>query len=234
MDMNLEPAEPRKSPARADATATTSLQNWADEFTCEWRKSHGGIMGAGRVLLKAKDAEGHGGFMKLFKNHSEHVARPIPIKLHTGEKLMRIARNPALANSTNWSNLPIAIDTLDVLSQLPDKFIESYISRGFVSPDMTGIDARALRYGNKKHLTRMAQAIQEVKAAQAGPAGLMEHIGFATVTAMKVHRKRLQRRELVESGYCRCRCGDVHPDQRLRSRSGPPDPSQKNESTGTA
>lgn len=229
-----ETARPRERTATAlpEATATTSLQNYADQFTREWRKAHEGIIKGGQVLTQAKAAEGHGGFMKLFKGHPQAVARPMPITLHTGEKLMRIAGNAALANSTNWSSLPIAIDTLDVLRQLPEKFIESYIARGFVSPDMTGIDARTLLYGNKERLTRMAQAIQVVKAAQAGPDGLMEHIGFANVTAMKVHQKRLQRRELVESGYCLCRCGDKHLDKRLISGPRLPDLSQKQEGKG--
>jgi hypothetical protein len=219
-------AQPRKSPAIVlpDATEAT-LQNWADQFTHEWRKGHEGIIKGGQVLSQAKAAEGHGGFSKLFKGHPQAIDHPFPIQLHTGEKLMRIAGNPALANPTNWSSLPIATDTLDVLSGLPEKFIESYIARGFVSPDMTGIDARALRYGRKKHLTRMAQAIQVVKQARAGPAGLMEHIGFTSATATKVHHKRLQRRELTESCLCQCRCGDVHPDQRLKSSTRPSDPS---------
>jgi hypothetical protein len=197
------------------------LQDLARRGTQKWQETVATIIAFGQFLIDAKVAAGHGNFSRLFKDHAKPVDPPMPITQRTGEKVMKIAKNPALANPTNWSSLPIATDTLDVLSPLPEKFIESYIARGFVSPDMTGIDARALRYGRKDHLTRMAQAIQAVKAARAGQAELMEHIGFANGTAVKVHYKRLQRRELTESCHCQCsRCGSVHPDERLRSKPG--------------
>lgn len=208
-----ETARPRERTATALPEATKArLQDLADQFTREWREIHEGIMKCGQILIQAKDAEGHGGFMKLFKGHPQAVARPISIKLPTAEKLMRVARNPILSNSTNWSNLPIALYTLDLLNQFEQPDLERLIGEGKVSADTTHEQVHMLLY----YRTATTPAEQAVITRR-----------------LKAYQKRLKRRS-TEGCLCECRCGDVHPDKRLISGPKLPDLSQKQEGKGEA
>ena len=203
--------EPRKSTTLPDALEAM-LQDLARRGTQKWQDTFDTIIAFGQFLIDAKAAAGHGNFSRLFKDHAKPVERPMPINLHTGEQLIKIAKDPVLSNSRYKSSLPPHWTTLSLLTQFSQEEKERLIREGKISAGLTQEQAHILLY----------YQTAEVKGV---------HVVLAKVAA---HQKKLARRAVAKCLCRRIRCGSVHTDQRLISRSGPPDHSQKNESTGTA
>lgn len=192
-----------------DATEIT-LQVLADEGTQKWQDTYDAIIAFGQFLIEARIAAGHGNFGRLFKGHAKPVERPIPITQHTGEQLMKIAKDPVLSNSTYRSSLPPHWKTLILLTQFSEEEKVRLIGEGKISAELTQDQAHALLY----YRTATTPAEQAVITRR-----------------LKAYQKRLKRRS-TEGCLCECRCGDVHPDKRLISGPRSPDPSPKPEGKG--
>ena len=192
------------APVPVVMTPVTRLQQLADLGTRKWGKGPQAIMETGQFLIHVKKEVDHGEFSQLFtgyKGKAKAVTNPMPFQQHFAEKLMRIARHPVLSNSTNWSNLPTSVSTLDLLTQFSQEDLERYLSQGQVTPETTADQVRGLLYCGT----------------------LRERDGLKdTLTKIKAHQKKLARRAVAECN-CTCdRCGNVHTDVRLIARTGQP------------
>ena len=98
----------------------------------------------GRLLLDAKAQLPHGQWM--FEKSR------VKFSLRSAETLMAIARNPALCNSKNLSNLPQAASVLYVLSHLPAEVLEQAILKGVVHPGLALAEARHILESHKANL----------------------------------------------------------------------------------
>jgi hypothetical protein len=103
------------------------------------------IVAVGQLLIDAKATVPHGEWARLFKDHPQAVARPIPVSQHTAELLMRIAKHPTLSNSTHGSNLPASWRTLYELTLLPVDVLEAYLALGAVHAELTRAEVIVLR-----------------------------------------------------------------------------------------
>jgi hypothetical protein len=130
---------------------------WAPRIHAEWRKSIEGILGVGRQLIAAKEACEQGEFSRLFKGSEDAVSEPVPFTLNTAERLMRIARTPALTNSAHVQSLPQSWGTLYELTRLSDEQIAASIKSGDIRPEMTRAQAASLYVEHIDNSTRMPQ-----------------------------------------------------------------------------
>ena len=208
-------AEPRENTAMALADVSvaslseTTLQAWADRGTQLLRKTVESVIATGQFFIEAKASVPPGQFGRIFKDHTEHVARPMNITQHMAEQYMAVAENPTLSNSTRWVELPSSYRTLYVLTRLPQEKLEMLIAGGIVRPELTRNEAEALVYASKKYTS-----------------------SFSVVVAQKV--LSLARREITTSRLCQCSyCGHEHYEKRSKSRTGPKDP-LKHDGKGTA
>ncbi len=126
------PAE-KKSVNRASAGGPerSKLEFWAQKIAQLTGRTVGAFVELGRVLLEAKDAIPHGGWLALFENGLTSLS------LREAEKLMKIAGHPVLSNSANWSNLPGAQQALLALSRLSPTDLEIAIEEQKVKPTTT-------------------------------------------------------------------------------------------------
>jgi hypothetical protein len=131
---------------------------WAPRIHAEWRKSVEGIINVGRQLLAAKEACEQGEFSRLFTGSENAVSEPVPFTLNTAERLMRIARTPALTNSAHVQSLPQSWGTLYELTRLSDEQIAASIMSGDIRPEMTRAQAASLYVEPIDNGTRITQS----------------------------------------------------------------------------
>jgi hypothetical protein len=96
-----------------------------------------GFIAAGRDLAIAKESIPHGEF-------EAWVQEQVGISTATAQRLMAVARHPALANPSHAQLLPPAWTTLYELSRLPAQLLERAIETGEVGPDLERDEAREL------------------------------------------------------------------------------------------
>ena len=127
----LSPYVPATPTSPTPATADASPEHWANQINRRIGVGLEALLLAGKDLLDAKKAMGHGGFGAMF------ASGLLRIDQRTAERLMRVADNNALVNSTNWSVLPQSIHSLDKLASLDEPVIEDAIRAGEIKPSMT-------------------------------------------------------------------------------------------------
>jgi|SRR5882672_9111969 len=89
-----------------EVLAPVSPKDWAKQINLAWRKTAESIIETGRLLIECKAAmPGH--FMKMVRDQ-------LDFGLDTAERLMSIARHPALADSAVLRTLPRSYVTLAV------------------------------------------------------------------------------------------------------------------------
>ena len=125
-----------------------------------YRHTVEGILAMGYWLRRAKMQLDHGDFGRLFPDHPEVVAQPVPFSQRTADRLMAIATHPCFAmtakgsvpgaNSTTLSNLPSSMVVLYELSRLSPPALRKALESGQVSSEMTVTAARALVSGKPK------------------------------------------------------------------------------------
>ena len=121
------------------------VQREADRFECSMRKSLGFAIRLGRRLCDAKAELGHGEFGRLFADHPNAIDGALKFSIRWAQKLMAIGGHAAItANANSSSLLPANINTVYVLSRLPEPDLTAAIARGDVRPDMQYADARRL------------------------------------------------------------------------------------------
>lgn len=148
------------------------VQREADRFETSMRRSLGFAIRLGKRLCEAKAALGHGEFGRLFSDHPNAIDGALKFSARWAQKLMAIGGHAALvANANSSSLLPANINTVYVLSRLPEPDLTAAIARGDVRPDMQYADARRLVVSDEGDDERgdaedpaVAQALEPVRA----------------------------------------------------------------------
>lgn len=141
-----------EGPIDAPSTAVAlGREGWAGRITASWRKVAEGIIETGRLIAEAKAALPHGEFLAM-------VERDLPFGSRTAERLMKVASDPRLSNSTHASNLPSSWMTLYELTGLDDDSFDEAAESGVIHPDMTRAEAVALRRGVMPEAAAMQEA----------------------------------------------------------------------------
>jgi len=125
-------------PPPALSVIDAAQAQWADKINQRLRDGLKAWIEAGKDLIAAKRELGHGGFGAMLKSGF------LKIDQRTAERLMRVADNDALTKSTNWSNLPQSLHSLDKLAALDAPAIEQAIKAGEITSAMTIKDAGEL------------------------------------------------------------------------------------------
>lgn len=145
--------QPRAAEPRSDQPAlrrdqvefwATILQAQSDRFVVAVQKSLQVAILLGTRLLEAKEALPHGEFGRLFAEHEKPVEGALTISSRWARKLMTLAANGAISNRKHASVLPGDVETVYLLSRLPEPELEAAIAAGSVTRDMRRGDARDL------------------------------------------------------------------------------------------
>ena len=113
------------------------MSDYGSKIAAAWARSRESIFECGRLLIEAKRDLGHGAFMRMIETE-------LPFGARTAERLMTIAADQRLSNSTLASILPASWTTLYELSALSDAQLNEGIENGTTSPDMTRVQAATL------------------------------------------------------------------------------------------
>lgn len=119
-------------------------EDWAPRISAQLRKSVESIIEAGRLLIEAKAACEHGEFLRLFRDHDNHVQDCLPIGADSGQRLMAIAKCDAITKAEHVRYLPCSWGTLYELTRLPEPDLINAIESGRVTPELKRSDVRKL------------------------------------------------------------------------------------------
>lgn len=147
----LAPDPPKNAPASA----------WAQRINAAWRKSHESIFEAGRLLIAAKGALPHGEWAAMCE-------RDLLFQPRTAQRIMAVAADPRLLNTTHASHLPQSWTTLYELTRLDDEQFRAGIEKGIIRPDMerkdiTTVAKRERRERRERELGEMIHALPQQK-----------------------------------------------------------------------
>lgn len=118
-------------------------QEWADRINLS--AAVAAIIAAGRELIAAQDDLEWGEFLTMYASHKNPVPRPLRFTEGTGQRLMKIARNPVLSNTAHVPYLPAAWGTLYELTKVEEPILVKALADGRIRPDMERADVAALR-----------------------------------------------------------------------------------------
>jgi Protein of unknown function (DUF3102) len=110
--------------------ASSPRARWAKRIRAASRKTVESMIQTGKLLIEAKRKLGHGDFVAMVRND-------LPFKERTAQRLMNIARSPAISKASNWSLLPPHLSTLHDLAALPPETFDVKIASGAINPDAT-------------------------------------------------------------------------------------------------
>jgi hypothetical protein len=127
-----------------DGEAFDAVASYAERITAAWQKAVASIIETGRLLNQAKDDDlPHGAFLAM--------VRKLPFRSRTAERLMKIAKHPALSNPTHVSTLPACWGTLYELSRIDAEDMRRLVARGKIHADMTRQEAIVLTKPDSGH-----------------------------------------------------------------------------------
>lgn len=132
-----------------------SPEVWAQRINRKLDEAVDSLPQAGRDLIEAKKALGHGKFGSMFTSGLVRRSQ------RSAEMLMRVARHPALSNPNNSSVLPQSIHSLSRLAALGVEVVEQAIKAREIKPTMTIADTR--------HLVRQKQNGAPKQASEKSP-----------------------------------------------------------------
>lgn len=128
-----------------------SPETWAPRLRKGWERFEGSTrdtveaaLALGRDLIEAKAALPHGQFRRLFGDHADPVARPMPFSWSWAARLMKIASHPTLTDVKHASHLPSNIDAMAMLARLSEEEVEEAIETGRVTRNTTRREVKAL------------------------------------------------------------------------------------------
>jgi hypothetical protein len=161
---------------RAEQAARPSPRKWIKGPVCaqdyadvvirclETATEH--VLHAGDTLIKAKGKLPHGEWGRMFKDHPQAVARPIPFGARTGQMLMQVAEHPILSDANHGSLLPRSWRTLYELSRLPEPVLVKAIADGKIHPGLERNAVAALTHQYQSHEAAVVSTDAHSPAAQ--------------------------------------------------------------------
>lgn len=123
------------------------LKDYNDRFEGSLRSSLSHAIELGKQLIAAKEALPHGEFGQMFSDHPDNKGRASPLGMTQSwaNKVMRIAAQPVLTNSSHETNLPADLNTVFELASMTAPALEAAIESGRVHPAMTRAEAKAVK-----------------------------------------------------------------------------------------
>jgi hypothetical protein len=115
--------------------ASSPRARWAKRIRAASRKTVESMIQTGKLLVEAKAKLKHGEFIAMLRSD-------LPFGPRTAQRLMRIARNPAISKASNWSHLPEALSTLSDLAALSPKTVNLKVASGEINPGTTRAQLR--------------------------------------------------------------------------------------------
>jgi hypothetical protein len=131
------PSDPPTPPVATEVLDDSMPEYWAPEINGHLGHSLEYAIKAGRALLSAKAKLGPGNFQKMFSDGM------VKVDLRTGQMLMRIAGNPALADAHNYARVPQTLNSLYLLSGLKEKKLQKAIDAGRITPALSIAETKA-------------------------------------------------------------------------------------------
>lgn len=119
-------------------------------------KSARSFLAIGKELLRRKNEVSHGEFSRLFKDHENRIANPLPMSLRQAERHMKIANDERI--NRHFYSLPSDLETLGILTRLSNEDFAAGILSGRIHDSLTRAQARQL-VGNK--LARLSKTASE-------------------------------------------------------------------------
>jgi len=123
---------------RQSVEAVRAAEFVARRIARRWEEGVAAIVDCGQLLIDAKNELPHGEWTAM-------VEELLPFSSRTAQKLMGIARNSWIADSTHMTLLPPAWSTLYELSRLPEDALERAAAEGLLRPEMERNEAVRLR-----------------------------------------------------------------------------------------
>lgn len=115
----------------------SKAEQWADRICSRWQDSVIAIIDVGRILIQAKEDLAHGEWLPMVEK--------LPFAENTAQRLMLLAKHPAISNTAHAPYLPPSWVTLYELSKLDESDFESALSGGLIHPEMQRKDVAKLR-----------------------------------------------------------------------------------------
>ena len=123
--------------AEAERNAVESSDGWEALISEAWQKCVESILNVGTLLVEAKATLAHGTFESM-------VEENLPFGPRTARRLMKIAKNPVLANRTHASVLPPSWMTLYELAKLPEATLKGALGKNLITPETTRAQVKNL------------------------------------------------------------------------------------------
>ncbi len=140
------------------ALDSDDAQTWAVRITERWRATFDSIIEVGRMLIEAKQQLQHGDFGEMCRSK-------LPFCHRTAQRLMVIAADERLSNTTISSLLPPYWNTLYELTQLTDAELHGAIKAGIVRPDMTQKEINAVSREKRRARANTLHAALSINSA---------------------------------------------------------------------
>jgi hypothetical protein len=137
-------------------------KEWATECRGWQRKTVEGFIGLGKTLIKAKADLDHGEWLPFLRDD-------LKINARVAQDLMRLARNPRFAKTSNSSYLPRSFSALIALGSLSDDDFATGIKSGAINPGTTA--KQATRRFVTVRVTDVSRKIASVAYVRATPVG---------------------------------------------------------------
>jgi hypothetical protein len=127
----------------------TPRDQLAAEFRNESTKSVAGIIGQGRVCIKAKNQLPHGEFTDwAWEVVSSRKCRDPDVARRKADLLMGLVEDPVISNRCHWHRFPPSPRTLDEIRRIrPESLLLRYIADGSINPGLTREEAIKLKRG---------------------------------------------------------------------------------------
>lgn len=128
-------------------TADEGFEEAAAYVLEAWGKAVQGIIETGQRLIEKKAEKGHGWWLTFVEHH-------LPFSERTTQMLMGIGRHSAISNPQHVADLPASWGTLAELARLPPAEVETAITEGRITADMSRADAEELTGPTKPHVSQ--------------------------------------------------------------------------------
>lgn len=103
-------------------------------------KSARSYLAIGQELIRRKQEVGHGEFCRLFRNHRNAIANPLPMSLRQAQRHMMIANDQRI--SRHFHSLPSDLEALGSLTKLSNSDFEGGILSGRIHDSLTRAQAK--------------------------------------------------------------------------------------------
>ena len=121
-----------------DKRELVNADDFAFAIARRWQDSVLAIIDVGKLLLGAKAALDHGGFIPMVDSNK------VPFKRHTALQLMKVAEHAILVDVNHGQHLPPSWRTLYELTRAPDEAIRGWLTDGTIHPEMQRKDVLSL------------------------------------------------------------------------------------------